>query len=472
MTNKRKSVITLVIVAVVVLSVTLCACNDGATNNYYNTVVSITKTASKGLVDTYTITFSDGSTYDFTVTNGANGVDGANGKDGANAPLTVEDYYAAAVKDGYEGTLSEFVAATLNLGLTNDVSYMANKAVYSTVLIVSNFTKRGYGIMSGTEEYASAGSGIVYKLDKEAGNAYVITNYHVVYDSSASTSDHISDDIQVLLYGSEYTDYAVPATYVGGSMTYDIAVLKIENSDFLKNSDVVEATLGNSETVAAGDVAVAIGNAKGSGTSVTSGIVSVDSEYLEMTAADDVTEVTYRVMRIDTPVNSGNSGGGLFNLKGEVIGIVNAKNIESTVESIGYAIPIDLVKKVAENVLYYFEGRGDASCYKPVLGITVSGLESKAVYDNNTLKSKITEKVTVKSVESGSAAEKAGFKENDVIQSVKINGKVYETDRMYKLIDLVLIQHVGDSLEYTVVREGQTVTINWTVTEEQMTKIS
>lgn len=463
MAKSKKTIFALVVVLVVALGVSLCACNDSSANNYYNTVVSITKTKTEGLVDTYTITFSDGSTYDFTVTNGRNGVDG---EDGTNAKITVEDLYEAAKTAGYTGTLADFINENLQVTAPEAVSSMVSKAAYGTVLVVSNFTK------DGTTAYASAGSGIIYKLDKENGNAYVVTNYHVVYDSDADTADHVSNDVVVMLYGSEYLDYAIPATYVGGSMTYDIAVLKIENSEFLKSSNATQAVLGTSESVSAGDTAIAIGNAKGSGTSVTAGIVSVDSEYLEMTAADEKTDVTYRVMRIDTPVNKGNSGGGLFNAQGEVIGIVNAKNVESTVESIGYAIPVDLVKKVVDNLLYYNVTTGEKNGYKPVLGITVSGLDSKAVYDAAKQKSVVKENVTVKSVEAGAAAETAGFKEGDVITKVKLGGKEYETDRMYKLIDLVLLQHVGDEVEYTVLRDGETVTITWTVTAGQMTKIS
>ena len=463
MAKSKKTIFALVVVLVVALGVSLCACNDSSANNYYNTVVSITKTKTEGLVDTYTITFSDGSTYDFTVTNGRNGVDG---EDGTNAKITVEDLYEAAKTAGYTGTLADFINENLQVTAPEAVSSMVSKAAYGTVLVVSNFTK------DGTTAYASAGSGIIYKLDKENGNAYVVTNYHVVYDSDADTSDHVSNDVVVMLYGSEYLDYAIPATYVGGSMTYDIAVLKIENSEFLKSSNATQAVLGSSESVSAGDTAIAIGNAKGSGTSVTAGIVSVDSEYLEMTAADEKTDVTYRVMRIDTPVNKGNSGGGLFNAQGEVIGIVNAKNVESTVESIGYAIPVDLVKKVVDNLLYYNVTTGEKNGYKPVLGITVSGLDSKAVYDAAKQKSVVKENVTVKSVEAGAAAETAGFKEGDIITKVKLGGKEYETDRMYKLIDLVLLQHVGDEVEYTVLRDGETVTITWTVTAGQMTKIS
>lgn len=463
MAKSKKTIFALVVVLVVALGVSLCACNDSSANNYYNTVVSITKTKTEGLVDTYTITFSDGSTYDFTVTNGRNGVDG---EDGTNAKITVEDLYEAAKTAGYTGTLADFINENLQVTAPEAVSSMVSKAAYGTVLVVSNFTK------DGTTDYASAGSGIIYKLDKENGNAYVVTNYHVVYDSDADTSDHVSNDVVVMLYGSEYLDYAIPATYVGGSMTYDIAVLKIENSEFLKSSNATQAVLGSSESVSAGDTAIAIGNAKGSGTSVTAGIVSVDSEYLEMTAADEKTAVTYRVMRIDTPVNKGNSGGGLFNAQGEVIGIVNAKNVESTVESIGYAIPVDLVKKVVDNLLYYNVTTGEKNGYKPVLGITVSGFDSKAVYDAAKQKSVVKENVTVKSVEASTAAETAGFKEGDVITKVKLGGKEYETDRMYKLIDLVLLQHVGDEVEYTVLRDGETVTITWTVTAGQMTKIS
>ena len=118
----------------------------------------------------------------------------------------------------------------------------------------------------------------------------------------------------------------------------------------------------DSEMINVGESAIAIGNPEGNGFSTSLGIVSVDSEYIEMTGADGVTNVEFRVMRIDTAVNGGNSGGGLFNSKGELIGIVNAKIQSTTVENIAYAIPSNLAAAVADNIIYHCL---DTDVYKP-----------------------------------------------------------------------------------------------------------
>ena len=130
MAKSKKTIFALVVVLVVALGVSLCACNDSSANNYYNTVVSITKTKTEGLVDTYTITFSDGSTYDFTVTNGRNGVDG---EDGTNAKITVEDLYEAAKTAGYTGTLADFINENLQVTAPEAVSSLVSKDAYGTV---------------------------------------------------------------------------------------------------------------------------------------------------------------------------------------------------------------------------------------------------------------------------------------------------------------------------------------------------
>ena len=160
-----------------------------------------------------------------------------------------------------------------------------------------------------TKEYSSEGSGVIYKLDKSEGDAFIITNYHVVYDASSNTENGISDDISLYIYGSEIEEKAIAATYVGGSLYYDIAVLRVEDSEVLKASDASEISTADSDKVSVGEDAIVIGNAQGLGISVTSGIVSVDSEYITMAAADGKTEVSFRVMRVDAAVNSVNSCG-------------------------------------------------------------------------------------------------------------------------------------------------------------------
>ena len=208
-------------------------------------------------------------------------------------------------------------------------------------------------------------------------HAFVITNYHVVYDSDSDTDNHVSDQIYLYLYGMEDEAYAIPATYVGGSANYDIAVLRVEQSEVLKSAvdsgSAAAVTVGDSDVVLPGETAIAIGNPSAtglSGLSVTRGIVSVDSEYITMTAADDSGEVSFRVIRIDAPVNSGNSGGGLYNDAGELIGIVNAKINSVELESIGYAIPSNVARAIADNIIDYCYGADCETVMRGMLGTT------------------------------------------------------------------------------------------------------
>ena len=244
---------------------------------------------------------------------GTNGINGLNGTDGKDNTLTVNDYYEAAVEAGYEGAMLDFIKEVLGDATVSDNKYTIAENLLSSVSIVCQFEIAYDNIFygSGTTTTSSSGSGVIYKLDKSTGSAYIITNYHVVYAAESVSADKISRNINVYLYGGETGEQAIPATFIGGAMNYDVAVLYIENSDILKNSDAKAVEFADSNEIAVGQTAIAIGNAQGKGISATSGVISVDSENLTMTAADNVTSVTFRVMRVDCAVNKGNSGGGL-----------------------------------------------------------------------------------------------------------------------------------------------------------------
>lgn len=403
---------------------------------------------------------------------GQNGLDGQDGKD---APaITITEIYDALKKDGYSGSFRDFVAEYLTNTNTQTTEIYVSKAVLSCVSIVSTFTKSVYtsswiGSQMKTEEYSAAGSGVIYKLDKANGSAYVITNYHVVYDSAANTTNKIAKTINVYLYGKEYAEAGIQASYVGGSMNYDIAVLRIENSEILKKSDARAVDIYDSNEVVIGETAIAIGNPEAKGISVTSGVVSVDSENLTMTGADDRTQVTFRVTRVDTAVNGGNSGGGLFNSFGELIGIVNAKIVDSEVENIGYAIPSNIAKYVADNIIYYCDGKTSLHPKKCLLGITIQQVESNAYYDEASGLTKIVEKIQVSKVESGSIAEGI-LKAGDILKSITISGKKYDITRSFIVVDIMLTARVGDVISITFTRNGEEMTKSVTLTSKSISE--
>lgn len=324
----------------------------------------------------------------------------------------------------------------------------AAKAVLSSVRVIANH-KRYYSYTGGTKSYSAEGAGTIYRLDKTTGSAYIITNFHVVYDSSSNTSNHVSSDINLRLYGMEDEKYNIPATYVGGSMTLDLAVLKVERSSILANSCAMAVTMADSDDVSILDTAIAVGNPASGGLSATVGCINVDGEYITMTAADGTTAISLRLFRIDTAVNSGNSGGGLYNDRGELIGVVNAKLSSSTIDSIGYAIPSNVAKFAADNIIKYCNGTSLENPYKYFIGISMDRAEYYTEYDKDTGKVHKLEKVKISSVTQGSVSDGL-FVVGDVIKKITIDGKEYEIDRMYQVIDCMYSVYENSTLVITV----------------------
>lgn len=247
------------------------------------------------------------SAYQVAVENGFQGSEedwlkslhGADGKDGGD--LDIEEIYAAAAKNGYEGSFLEFLKEYLSADINEDNNtdaiahnLMSSVKIYSAF---GNTVRVGGGPLATTKTtYAIAqGSGVIYDLNRDAGNAIIITNYHVVYDYESDNG--VADSIDLYLYGGldgysvtrnysgEVTAYSaggssIHATFVGGASEYDIAVLEVQGSEVLRNSSAEEAVVGSSDAVVAGEKVFAVGNAEGEGISVTSGAISVDSEYI------------------------------------------------------------------------------------------------------------------------------------------------------------------------------------------------
>ena len=371
--------------------------------------------------------------------------------DGATVNVNGGDNYNVTI----EGTTSSTVAA-------------ANKALLSAVSIVSTFEGTnsgwdGFGGSSGSSTSASSGSGVIYRLNKSSGEAYIITNHHVVYDASSG----ISNNIKVFLYGQEgYSECAMSATYVGGSLSYDIAILKITGSTILMSSIATAATFADSNKVAVLDTVIAIGNAQGSGISATVGYVNVESEYISLTGADEKTEINLRVIRTDAAVNPGNSGGGLFNEKGEVIGIVNAKSASDSVDNIGYAIPANVAKSIAENIIHYCDNTTKSCVYRCMLGISITSANPSVVYDTETGKIYKSEDVTITEV-TGTAL-KSKLQAGDVLKTITIDGKKIDITLRHHVVDSMLDAREGSTVTITFERGGQEQSVTVTITSSMI----
>ena len=351
----------------------------------------------------------------------------------------------------------------------------ASKAILSTVSVVCTFDESSNQWFGGqsSKKTSSGGSGVIYKLDKEKGDAYVITNYHVVHNAKASQKDGISEDIKLYLYGmemmtSDQKSYAITAEYLGGSMMYDIAVLKVTGDENLIASPARAVDIADSNDVTILDTAIAIGNPGGDGLSATVGYINVDSEDITVvfeTGANSSAEVDLRVMRTDAAVNSGNSGGGLFNDKGELIGIVNAKSGNTSEENIGYAIPSNVAIAIADNAIDYSDG----SIWRCLLGIDVSVKKYSTEYNVETGKIKKIEDVVVLNVGDKSAV-KDLLLPGDVINSISIGEETMEVTRTYHVVDFMLQARVGDTVTMNVTRGEESVDVIIPITDAMLTR--
>ena len=365
-------------------------------------------------------------------------------------------------------------------GERGSIAYATAKGLRSAISVYCTFEKTTAGSSfwnptPTTKTYYTTGSGVIWEADEE-GNAFLVTNYHVVYDAESNTENGISDLIYVYLYGMEAEEYAIPATYVGGSAYYDIAVLRVDASSVLKNAVLAGSTaaisLGDSNAVVPGDTAIAIGNPSSTGLgglSVTAGVISVDSEYIEMAASDGSGDVAFRVMRTDAPVNAGNSGGGLFDEKGNLIGIVNAKLTSTTIEGVGYAIPASVVRGVAKNIIDHCYGTDCERVMCATIGVTVKTSAYATVYDPETGLLYRTEEIRVAETTAGALADGV-LLPGDVHVSVRIGeGEEVAILRRHHLIDAMLDARVGDTVTFTVLRDGVETALSIVITEDAIT---
>ena len=248
-------------------------------------------------------------------------------------------------------------------------------------------------------------------------------------------------------------------------MQYDLALLEIKNSDLIKSAEIKKIDIRSSDEVYVGESVFAIGNPKAEGFAVTSGIVSVDSETIEMKAADEVSTINIRVMRTDTPINSGNSGGGLFDENGHLIGIVNAKYFDSSIDNIGYAIPSSTMVTIIENIKYYCLNTETKNVQRPLLGITVEIKNPYSKYNKETGLVDLYENSTVVSVTEGGLADGKLF-EGDILRKIEISGITnlsVNVTRQYK-IEALINARLGDIVTITVERNGELVEVPFEIT--------
>lgn len=284
------------------------------------------------------------------------------------------------------------------------------------------------------DESTSEGSGIIISED-----GYIMTNYHVVEYADPKNSYSKNTTLEVFLSDKRQA----AAKYIGGDSKTDLAVIKIN----MKN--LPAASLGDSDELEVGELAVAIGNPLGlefQGT-VTVGVISA----LNRTVT--INDNTLNLIQTDAAINPGNSGGALVNSKGKVIGINTAKISISGVEGLGFAIPINDAKPIIDQLIAFGYVKG-----RPFIGI--SGIE---ITQQMSRQYGYPVGIYILEVVSGSGADKAGIKKGDVL--VSLAGK--EVSTMADVNEIKENYKAGDTVKAVVVRNGKKITLTLTFTEEQ-----
>jgi serine protease Do len=284
----------------------------------------------------------------------------------------------------------------VNVDVTSAVTKAVDE-VSPAVVAVINLQRANFFDNKYTE--TGIGSGIIYK--KSGDYAYVVTNNHVVEGANK---------VEVRFDNNT----KVEATLLGTDSLYDLAVLRIPSKDVK-----TVASFGNSDALKRGEPVIAIGNPLGFSGSVTEGIVSSKNRAIPRSIqTGSGAQVTWRaeVIQTDAAINPGNSGGALVNLEGQVVGINSLKIAETQVEGIGFAIPIN----VAKPVINQLENKGKIE--RPSIGISIVGLDEVPTNAVQQLKvpKDVTGGIVVTQVGPGTPAQRAGFKEGDII--VSING--------------------------------------------------
>ena len=349
-------------------------------------------------------------------------------KFGGSGKVVIQQVAPSSTADSAPGSDSSITAASSS-GSSLTTEQVADLVSPSVVVITTEQVVYSQWSWYGQNQVESgAGSGVIISSD-----GYILTCAHVVDGAS---------NITVTINDKDYT-----ATLVGEDTTSDIAVIKIDANG------LTPATVGDSDSLKVGQNVMAVGNPLGElGGTVTGGMISALNRSVTIQGTNSTN--TMSLIQMDASVSPGNSGGGLFNMNGELVGIVNAKSSSSDAEGLGFAIPINDAIKVAQELLEngYVTGR-------PYLGITYL-----AVTDAQTAQQLGVNAygVYIVDVTKGGPADQAGLKAGDRIVSVDGSEIAAKDD----LGTLMQNHSAGDTLAITVARDGQMQTVNVTLGEK------
>ena len=342
----------------------------------------------------------------------------------------VKDKFYPSTADKIEttsGTTSSKKETSSGSGSNSqNVASVVNEVMPSVVSITSTIQSSNY-YGFGTQESEGAGSGFIIAKTKDS--LMIATNNHVVSDATSLTVGFVDDT-------------TAKATVVGTDSSADLAVISVKIKDIKDStaSKIKVATLGSSDDLKVGEEVVAIGNALGYGQSVTTGVVSAKNREVSLT------DGTMNLLQTDAAINPGNSGGVLINMDGQVVGINNAKLEDTSVEGMGYAIPITTAKTILTDLMNASSVSTKDAAFLGVVGRDINESYSSALG--------IPSGIYVSQVVSGSPAEKAGISAGDVI--TKFEGNNVST--MSGLKEKLALKKANTKVKITFKRANQSGT--------------
>ncbi len=389
--------------------------------------------------------------------------------------------YQLAAEEGYTGTQSEWLASlvgqdgldgesldltqlwqdAIELGeidedttLIDFLKYVIGDTTSALELSIQNSLTCSVSIYAMCGAVSQSGSGTIIRLDED-GTAYILTNYHVTYfNNSSSAIRHyyiIPYQYDYLISTGAYTS-GFAATYVGGIAAYDIAVLKVsQNSVFAngyQNGTLTAANFADDDTLYLGQTCYTIGNSLGLGMSVTQGVVShLSDSYMVQIGSNSY---SMHGTRVSALINSGNSGGGLFNENGQLIGVINAKKAVSDdqstpIEAFSLAVPLLVAKGVAEQIIKQCDGDEITTPTLSALGIKYSVAGSSQILNAATGHQEVTLSLSVVT------SNVQGLSAGDIITSVEVNlddgsTEIIKISSIYSLSDYILGLDSGTKL--------------------------
>ena len=361
---------------------------------------------------------------------------------------TTQSVAGTVIDDGSDGEIGADTESGNGTVASVAQASMPSVVAITTVSVQEIPSFFGYG----SRQYKSAatGSGIIVGDNDE--ELLIATNNHVVDGASTLSVCFIGNDVMNAETETENADDtgdlnledAVSARIKGTDSDNDLAVIAVKKVDIPEDtlSEIKIAQIGSSEDLVVGQQVVAIGNALGYGQSVTKGIVSALDREVTL-QNDDGSTISNKLIQTDAAINPGNSGGALLNMKGELIGINSAKYADSTVEGMGYAIPISRAKPILEDLMNRQTREKVSAEEKGYLGVVLSNLTTEAIqmYD-------MPEGAFVRGVEEKSPAEKGGICKGDII--VKFDGQSVTSGD--DLLEKLQYYKSGEKIEAVVAR--------------------